>query len=638
MQSERSNLGVSNKITRNIKDHQKLCELLGVICIYAFAPLIVIILIFFYIYRRLVEIVLKIQFNTKFAGLLEGTDSVWAVENNVSRSIINILLILENNAQSTNVNFLENFRNLINNRIISKTGTSLEKFLYCRAKKFGYYFWKRSEEVNLKDKIRWLECEDANCDGSCEDISSEAFRRNFGNVCNRPLPDDNTATWEILIGKRCERSRSRVEEDRLSPEDHLNTKLYNIPIIFRIHHALGDGLSLQQVVLKAISEEGEMKMEKITNDGISNNLEKDFKEIVSPWHNLEKNLRGEMEVERFYYKDIIASIPFIYVFLSQITIGLLKQQTKMWINHRWLNFKNLLKQSCEKIAKLMRLMMIILSAPQCLIQQTIRSMDENAFKQSSYQTGEKLVSYWFENDVNKSQKFLMKIRKIKNSTGARFGDVILAAFSVIVHKYHLRINKPVPDALTAVIPIRLAVAKDKLDNEFSMAYQQICISNVNGKIVTEPHKDSEFFKRLRDITKVHDEIKKSNILVNFWIMKYLCAILPVQILHVFLLNMSSPTMGFSNMCGSQKRRILNNTMSNLIFLLPTKDTVALGLSVISYGGNLHLGLIADKSVIKNERFFMEILKDTVQEIDIAYNNITHVNPAETPMEKDISVL
>jgi len=42
---------------------------------------------------------------------------------------------------------------------------------------------------------------------------------------------------------------------------------------------------------------------------------------------------------------------------------------------------------------------------------------------------------------------------------------------------------------------------------------------------------------------------------------------------------------------------------------------------LSYGGNLHLSLIADKSIVKDERSLMELLENTVYEINTAYNSI-----------------
>jgi len=57
-------------------------------------------------------------------------------------------------------------------------------------------------------------------------------------------------------------------------------------------------------------------------------------------------------------------------------------------------------------------------------------------------TGEKLMSYWLDNDMtnDKSQNLLMKIREIRKNTGAKFEDVVLAAFSASVHKYHLHVS------------------------------------------------------------------------------------------------------------------------------------------------------------------------------------------------------
>jgi len=108
-----------------------------------------------------------------------------------------------------------------------------------------------------------------------------------------------------------------------------------------------------------------------------------------------------------------------------------------------------------------------------------------------------------------------------------------------------------------------------LDNKFSIALLRICISNTNGQTIVESNRDLQFFKRLQDITKINNEIRQSsNILLNFWVIKYLSALLPVKILRASLLSHS--TMAFSNMCGPEKVRILNNSLSNIVFWIPNK--------------------------------------------------------------------
>lgn len=397
MQSERSNSVILNGLK-----YQRLQELLRIVCVCLLTPFIFITLNLLYIYRCLVEIILRIQFKDKFAGFLKGTDCVWAVEDAVSLSVINILMILEKATRDSSAIFLENFKNLVNDRIVSKAaGTTLEKLFYRRSQKYGYYFWERNEDIDLKNKIRWLECENIDCDGSCEDVFSESFRKNLGNICNKSLPDNHTAAWEILVGKRCSRSRSRVEEDRLSPEECFDIDTSKIPMIFRVHHSLGDGIALLGLLLEAITDKNETKVSKIKNIISINTNETNCKEFFSPLCNSGKNLPNEIknlneEIVRSYQKDILAtSMPFTYMTLSQVlkdlqdhfhvslkcskslTIDSIKQQAKISINHMWLNFKDIfLKQVYKKIKEIARLTSIILFAPKYLAQQAVRSMDK----------------------------------------------------------------------------------------------------------------------------------------------------------------------------------------------------------------------------------------------------------------------
>jgi len=402
MQFEGPNSVVLNVITRQI-----LRKLLGITSIFLFTPFIVIALAFLCIYRHLIEIILKIQFKDKFAGLLKGTDCIWAIEDTVSLSVINILMILEKTTQNTNAEiFLQDLRKLINDCILSKTAdTTLEKLFYHRSQKFGYYFWERNDEVDLEYRIRWLECEDINCDGSCEDVTSEIFRRNLGSICNRPLPDDHTAAWEILVGRHCAQFSSHLqyaEEDHLSVKKRSNADTLKIPVIFRVHHSLGDGMALLDLLLKAVAEEDEAKVTKLTKieDNIGSIIKnekdfKDLKEIVSLSHNLRNNFHSEAEIVQSYHENILtASMPFTYVtsrtlrdlrrffrqsfkFFDSVTIDSMKQQMKASIEYMWLNFKDtVLNQSYEKIKDVVRLIFFILSIPECFIQQAICSMDE----------------------------------------------------------------------------------------------------------------------------------------------------------------------------------------------------------------------------------------------------------------------
>ncbi|EFN61199.1 hypothetical protein EAG_12758 [Camponotus floridanus] len=206
------------------------------------------------------------------------------------------------------------------------------------------------------------------------------------------------------------------------------------------------------------------------------------KEFVSPLRNSEKNLPNETKnlnekIVRSYKKNIFAASIFfttlaqvmknlrshflaLLKYSKTITIDSIKRQTKILINHR-LNFKDIcLKQVYEKIKEIMHFTLIILLTPKCMIEQAC-NIDENSLHGPS-QTGEKIISYWLDDANDKSQKLLMKVREIKKKTSVTFEDVILTAFSASVQRYHLRINRPAPDSLTTVLPIRMTMPDEDI--------------------------------------------------------------------------------------------------------------------------------------------------------------------------------
>lgn len=58
------------------------------------APLVGTVLLLFSCYRQLVTLFLRYT-DAKFAGLLHGTDAFWALEDEASRSIINVLALAD---------------------------------------------------------------------------------------------------------------------------------------------------------------------------------------------------------------------------------------------------------------------------------------------------------------------------------------------------------------------------------------------------------------------------------------------------------------------------------------------------------------------------------------------------------------
>ncbi|XP_057331329.1 uncharacterized protein LOC130671449 [Microplitis mediator] len=248
----------------------------------------------------------------------------------------------------------------------------------------------------------------------------------------------------------------------------------------------------------------------------------------------------------------------------------------------------------------------------------------------------------FKNNQNDS--LLAKIRDIKNLTGTRFSDVILASLSANLHKYFWQIGETAPKNLTVVIPTRMTAPSQKLTfkNRFSVGLLPLCISEVNGIYCGRPTDDPrKLLDRLRDVSKSYRKLRSDpDYLVNYWVMTWLSAALPEVFLRPFLKSYS--TMIFSNLPGPQAVAILGHTLKKIAFWIPHRGTTGIGFSFLTYNGNVHLSLIADEAVVTEEMNLDDILKGTVNDIKRLHDNITlpcfaksFLNNADAPIETGI---
>lgn len=102
--------------------------------------------------------------------------------------------------------------------------------------------------------------------------------------------------------------------------------------------------------------------------------------------------------------------------------------------------------------------------------------------------------------------------------------------------------------------------------------------------------------------------------VNYWIMSFMTSLLPEKALTSLTESVHS-TIAVSNLPGPQTVTYINgHRISNLTFWLPHRGSTGIGISILSYGCKLHLGLIADRAVIQNRNDAQRILDDAVDEI------------------------
>lgn len=647
----------------------RICQVLFTFYTLLFSPLITLLLVLSYLYRRGVDIILRIQLREKFVGLLDGTDCVWAVEHPSALSVNNILLIIEKDARHSNVNFLERFRELARNNIVC---SPFEKLTYKRKRKLGYYYWERSEEIDLRTRVRWLEYERTNCDGFCDNIYNGHLRRVLWNVCNQPLPENHTASWEILIGKCCPRSSHHYLRRM---EERLASKI-KVPVLFRVHHSLGDGMALLRLFRDIIADKEPVPETFLQLENMSFRIktEKTNKpgQTTATINSTNPCLIRDTKLQCTFHKDVVtsASMPFIHFTLlldmfkllrGQIDAGLkylrnanfedLKQEIKLFLRSEYEKLNVFLfefeKAARKKIQACLKMAKFVIETPGCLIQQAFRSMDKSALHGAEL-SGEKIISYWLEDDFKNTcdQKLFTKIQNIKCITGAKFGEVLLAAFSVSLHKYFLRMNEPVPRKLSVVLPMKIEEWCENLplQNNFSVGILSLCVSEIDNKQLADPFANSHILERLDDIKRANERLRRSpDYVVNFLVMKYLSAILPDKLLRPIFKSHS--TMVFSNLVGPQEVKLLGHSLKNMVFWIPNRVNTGIGFSLLTYRGYLHLSLIADKALVQNEKALTRILENTVSEIDNLYDRLTlsffskklH-RSMSTPMKKGGGVL
>lgn len=89
---------------------------------------------------------------------LEGTDAVWAVEDEYAKSVINVMVLLDVSERDlTKSNWcakvLLALRKRLSIRLLGQY-KPFPKMFYTRTKDFGFTFWTNEQRCNIEEYIR----------------------------------------------------------------------------------------------------------------------------------------------------------------------------------------------------------------------------------------------------------------------------------------------------------------------------------------------------------------------------------------------------------------------------------------------------------------------------------------------------
>ncbi|XP_012265160.2 uncharacterized protein LOC105691335 isoform X1 [Athalia rosae] len=624
--------------------------ILNLLSFFIILPMVFLCLTILYVYRCMINLVLRIQLGDKFRGLLDGTDCVWALESSACKSIINISATLESKVYTNDLDLMVKLRRLSEQRLLTSGESELDKLSCLRKKKYGYFYWEKCNTVDIVEHVKWLDTiiDDDLTEGKCD---NDRMDRILSKLCTLPLPQGDQGSWEILLGRNVD---TNAEFDRLkNMEEGLifhgkiddRGHVARIPIIFRVHHALGDGFALFRLLLSKIADSKtvqitfENKLRKAKPEkSVPNNKDEmnDLKNVLFPDFSNEFMLRNNEYL-------LGASMPFSLTICSQLKKNLKSNlltnlgkffsfnEIEALFSIALSKVKNSTTHFVEIVSsnfcKISTVVVVLVKMPSCIVHQALRSMDNSALHVPKL-SGEKIISSWIESESSKDingTSLLTKIQQIKNATGTRFGDVILAALSSSLYKYFEQVGESAPKSLTVVLPSRMSVPTNSLilENGFSVGLLPLCISGSTedeAKNIVSKKRNLTILERLFDVAKSSYKLRgEPDYLINFWVMKWVSAILPELLLRPILESHS--TIVFSNIPGPREIQILGQRVGSIVFWVPHRGTTGIGVSALSYGGNMNFGIMADKAIIKDDKLLRVILENIVEEIDNLHETI-----------------
>ncbi|XP_058830300.1 uncharacterized protein LOC131689316 [Topomyia yanbarensis] len=528
------------------------------------SPIFVAIYFGFKCYRSVIGAILKRRHGPHFKGLLEGADVVWAIEKDNSRGMINIMAYIEETVEQqtlkehlTSAELLLVLRKRISARLMNCYQPH-PKMFWKRNLELGYYYWSDQSNLTVEDYIRYLDHIPLGKHGKY--IDECQLRACLSEISNRQLPENHTSSWEILVGRQ-----PLLDDQR---------KMLRFPILFRVHHSLGDGVALLRLLLEGIAD----------------------KEVPSRWKRL-SNFKV-MNIEYILKEGTTQSIP--------------KESAVKKLFKKIPSPKELYAWKCKNF----QLLKTIVTAPAFFHDISRRQVDDNCIHASKL-VNQKVVS-WIHEEETSNTRWVRVIKRIKHLVpGARFSDTFLTALSSSLQKYFVRKQGSIPNNITVVLPTRIEqeLPQLKLHNRFSAALQTLPIRA--GIQLDDPNRLQNHLSRLTQIKQHSDNLRSSpDYLINYWIMTSLACLFPDTVLRKKLTSAHS-TLAISNLPGpQQKPRINGHELKNISFWIPNIGQTAVGLALLTYGGKLQLGILADRAVIQSEAEAHSILVDTINEIEL----------------------
>ncbi|KAB0796469.1 hypothetical protein PPYR_10530 [Photinus pyralis] len=202
-----------------------LAAMVSVSIIFLWIPLHIA-LIVLWMYREIIRAYLKLKHGSEFFGIIGGSDVLYLTGDH-EKNAMSILMIVESNAED----IYEIYKSVVDRSFFANPSKFPE--LHCVVRQFGGYFYKVKASPTVEECVKKME--EVSCEG--DKISKDEFKQLMNKCCNEKLPKGNTLFWDSYIGVQ-----------PLDWNSEPNSSARHYPVVFRLHHAIGDGFVATQLL------------------------------------------------------------------------------------------------------------------------------------------------------------------------------------------------------------------------------------------------------------------------------------------------------------------------------------------------------------------------------------------------------
>ncbi|XP_069188506.1 uncharacterized protein [Procambarus clarkii] len=205
---------------------------------------------------------------------------------------------------------------------------------------------------------------------------------------------------------------------------------------------------------------------------------------------------------------------------------------------------------------------------------------------------------------------LAMLKKVKLAAHATVNDVLMTCLAAALSKHFSRRSEDVPK-VTAAIPVSLHGGRQPsaLTNCFSVA----TVNLPAGRALTPT-------ARLAATKKVLDGMKRDPTLeAVFWVVRVISQVLPARVAQL-LVSGKGVTLAASNVPGPQQEvSVWGDTVEDLLFWVPNRAPVGVGVSFASYMGVVRVGVNVDDALIHSRQEAQVLLQDMEDELHTLYH-------------------